>query len=373
MNQPVPRPAAWATILTVVFLLNAVTAGCGRSDSPKTTGQKSAKIPTVASLVPAATDLIVGMGAGDHLVAVSNYDLVTEVAGLPRVGDYQSIDWEKLAQIRPNVLISFYGSGHTPAGFLEKTGEFKISPINVRLDRLDEIYEGIVKLGEACNEREKAIAERDRLKAGIDAVRERYKGQPRVSALIAIGSTGADLAGPGTFFDDVLEAAGGQNVVTGSHPYVTLDREAVSALKPAVILQILPGKGAQTAEQARAAWASLSEVPAVRDNRVIIYTDDYIMQPGPHLAEVAERFAAALHPGAAPTSTRIIHHGDTEGAEKTRREKKLQLELTSDLTAQVAHRTERFSAFLRVLRVLRASVVSHELSGLSASTTRTGS
>jgi len=296
MNQRVRRPVAWATILIVVFLLHTVTAGCGRSDSGKSSHLAPRKNPTIASLVPAATDLIVGMGAGDHLVAVSNYDLITEASGLPRVGDYQNIDWEKLAQIRPNVLISFYGSGHMPEGFIEKTREFNISPINVHLDRLDEIYEGIIKLGDACNEPQKAIAERDRLKGGIEAVRQRYKGQPRVRALIAIGSTGADVAGQGTFFDDLLQAAGGENVVTGSHPYVTLDREALSALKPDVILQMLPGKGSQTAEQARAAWNSLSDVPAVRDNRVMIYTDDYIMQPGPHLAEIAGKFAAALHP-----------------------------------------------------------------------------
>jgi len=41
---------------------------------------------------------------------------------------------------------------------------------------------------------------------------------------------------------------------------------------------------------------------AVRDGRIHIFTEEYIMQPGPHLAEVAERFAAALHPGATTTA-----------------------------------------------------------------------
>ena len=31
-------------------------------------------IPRIASLVPAATDLLLAMGAGDHLVAVGNFD-----------------------------------------------------------------------------------------------------------------------------------------------------------------------------------------------------------------------------------------------------------------------------------------------------------
>src|SRR4051794_4265348 len=105
MPQVVPRAAN----ILLVALVYTLSAGCDRGVSAPPPSQK--KSPTVASLVPAATDLIVGMGAGDHLVAVSNYDLGAEVAGLPKVGDYQSIDWEKLTVLRPNVLISFYGPG----------------------------------------------------------------------------------------------------------------------------------------------------------------------------------------------------------------------------------------------------------------------
>src|SRR5512133_3272282 len=56
----------------------------------------------VASLVPAATEMLVGMGAGDRLVAVSNYESSPVVKDLPRVGDYQSTDWETLARLRPD-------------------------------------------------------------------------------------------------------------------------------------------------------------------------------------------------------------------------------------------------------------------------------
>ncbi|HEY8751086.1 MAG TPA: ABC transporter substrate-binding protein [Tepidisphaeraceae bacterium] len=295
MIQRVPRRLARATNFALVALLCVLSCGCGKSGS---TGAPPAqnKSPTVASLVPAATDLLVGMGAGDHLVAVSNYDLIPQVSRLPRVGDYQAIDWEKLSVVRPNVLISFYGPGHTPAGFLEKIGQLNIQQINVKLDRLDEIYDGIIKLGAACDERAKAEAELSRLRSAIESVRARFKDQPRVPALITISPSGTDLVGQNTFFDDILQAAGGENVVGGAHPYLTLDREAISALRPRVILQLLPGRDAQTVAQARAAWNSLSDVPAVRDNRIIIWTEDYIMQPGPHLGEVAEKFAAALHP-----------------------------------------------------------------------------
>src|SRR5258705_13722080 len=65
--------------------------------------------PKVASLVPAATDLIVSMGAGDHLVGISNYDDSSraELKHLPKIGDYQTIDWERLRALKPQILIIF--------------------------------------------------------------------------------------------------------------------------------------------------------------------------------------------------------------------------------------------------------------------------
>lgn len=297
MIRTVPRAAQFV----LVALVCTLTAGCDRTAPKPSVSQK--KSPTVASLVPAAADLIVGMGAADHLVAVSNYNTGPEVADLPRVGDYQSVDWEKLTVLKPDVLISFYGLGHTPAGFLEKIEDLHIAQLNVKLDRLDEIYDGITTLGRTCNEPAKAAALRERLRSGIDAIHDRYNDQPAVAALIVRSANGLDLAGPDTFFDDVLQAAGGRNVVTGSTPWPTLDREALAALRPDVILQLLPGRDAQTVEQARRVWNSLPQIPAVRNHRVYIFTEDYIMQPGPHLAEVAERFAAALHASAGQGSS----------------------------------------------------------------------
>jgi iron complex transport system substrate-binding protein len=247
--------------------------------------------------VPAATDLLIGMGAADHLIAVSDYDEAPQVAKLPRVGGYQTIDWEKLAASKPDVLVSFYGPGHAPAGFLEKTAELGIERVNVQPDRLKDIYTAIVTLGQACHESQKAAEELDRIRDGIGQVRRSVAGQKRVRAIIVTGDTGAGLAGRDTFLNDLLEAAGGENALTTSN-YVTLDREALATLRPEVILQLKPGADEKAVAQARAAWDGLADVPAVREHRVWIFTDSTIEQPGSHVAETAAKFAQALHPNA---------------------------------------------------------------------------
>ena len=288
-----------ATRLLIVLALTLLGAGCNRKTP---TPAPAAKSPTIASLVPAATDLLVGMGCGDHLVAVSNFDLDYRTANLPRVGDYQHADWEKLSTLRPRIIVTQFDPGHVPAGFVEQCGRIGATQLNLHIERLPDIDVAMVSLGTACEEPAKATAEVKRLRDSIDAVRRSVAGRPRIRTLIVIGATGLDLAGRDTFLDDLLNTAGGENATTATR-YVTIDREALAALKPDAVLQLLPGADARTLEQAAAFWDTLPELPAVKEHRVWQLTQSFIMQPGSHVAESAAIFAHKLHPEAQLPST----------------------------------------------------------------------
>lgn len=285
------------TILAVVVWAAAVFLGCERQAPAPT---HSAKSPTVASLVPAATEMILSMGAGDHLVAVSDFDQGPEVAALPRVGGYNSTDWEKLSQIRPNVIVSFYGAS-TPPGFVEHCNELGIRQVNVKLHRLVDIYDAIIELGKACDEQTKATAEVARLRDRVDRVRHRVEGLAPVSALVVTKAAPVALAGRDTFLDDLLREAGGTNAIT-SDGYIKLDREAIATLSPQVVLLLLPDASAGEVAGAKAFWDAFPTMSAVKDHRVWAFTQSYIQHSGPHVADVAEKFAAALHPEAVPAS-----------------------------------------------------------------------
>ncbi len=121
--------------------------GCNRP-TPATTANPTTA--TIASLVPAATDLILGMGARDHLVAVSNWDpQLPELAGLPRVGDYRTVDWEKIAELHPTHMIVQFAPDKMPAGLADKAAAMHIQLVNIRIYRLDDIYTAIDQLGTA--------------------------------------------------------------------------------------------------------------------------------------------------------------------------------------------------------------------------------
>src|SRR6185312_8022589 len=192
-----------------VAVILIVLTGCDRASKPEPSQPSVAKAPTIASLVPAATDLVRGMGAGEHLVAVSNYD--QDAGGLPKVGDYQTIDWEKLAQIRPSCIVTQYGTGHNPPGFVERARELNIKQVNVRFDRLDDVFKMISVLGDACDESAAAAKESKEIRDALDEVYHRVEGLPPVRTIIVTGSSGMELAGTGTYLDDLLRQAGGDN------------------------------------------------------------------------------------------------------------------------------------------------------------------
>lgn len=273
-------------------LLVLATVGCkdGLPPRPASGG--------VASLSPAATDLLLGMGLARRLVAVSNYDAEQVAAGRPRVGDYQHVDWEKLAELRPSVMIVQGSPQRMPAGLWERAGDLGIRLVVLQIDRLEDIPRQMAVLGEALNEREAARTAADRFGAALEQARRRAGDRTPVRTLVVLNESATFVAGPDTFLDDVLRIAGGANALgASSSGYVTIDRERLVALAPDAIVQILPGASEAVLAQARVTWAGLPTLPAVRDGRVFIITEPWAMLPGYRQAEQATRLTELLHAG----------------------------------------------------------------------------
>src|SRR6202034_3906863 len=114
-----------------------------------------------------------------------------------------------------------------------------IRPLNLHIQRLDDIYAAIAQLGDAAGEPDQAASAAKKLRDQIAAVSRRVAGEPAVPALIVTGEDTLNVAGTDNYLDDLLTAAGGKNVVTAPG-FPTLDREKLASLAPQTILQLLP-------------------------------------------------------------------------------------------------------------------------------------
>ena len=297
----------FAGALACAILIGCERAPAGGAGTGATGDSSDAKraAPAVVSLVPAATDLILGMGAGNHLVAVSNWDPQRpETAGLPRVGDYRTIDWEKIASLRPGVMIVQFRADKMPPGLQSRADEHGIKLLNVHNNRLDDVFTTMRAIGDAIGESPKAAEAEKRLRNELDAVRARVVGKPRVRTLVARTHTGLDVVGGGNFMDDLLALAGGENVLgSGDNSFPTIDREMLLSLNPDVVLQVIPGATPQEVEHAKRFWTTVPQLSAVKSDGVHVLTEPYLLLPGYSVANIADLFARTLHP-AHPTSTK---------------------------------------------------------------------
>jgi ABC-type hemin transport system substrate-binding protein len=220
-------PTILLTLLSVVCILHS---GCERTP-PSQPGENV----TIVSLSPAVTNLLVAMGLRDKIVGISPYDADPElIKSAPKMGDYQRIDWERLAQIKPDLLIVQGKHDKLPPGIRERCDRLGIGIVVTQIDRINEIYTTLHQLGLALNQQSRAEQLAEQIKQQLSKI---PKPHTPVPTLIILDDQGKLVAGRGNFINDILEHVGGVNVIQ-QDGYVTLDREKIRALNPRLVLVI---------------------------------------------------------------------------------------------------------------------------------------
>jgi ABC-type hemin transport system substrate-binding protein len=295
--------------LALLAALLLAAASCDRSGSDNSAADPGPR-PRVASLSPAATEILVGIGAADHLVAVSNWESSPAVAGLPRVGDYQSTDWETLARVRPDVMIVQVAPEHLPAGLRQRADELHIRLHNIRIDRLEDVFNTIQELGAVAGERDKGREGTRVLRERIDRLRATCATRPSVRTLLVRDENARAVIGPDNFLDDLLKVVNATNAAAGlGKAYPSIDPEKIAALDPDAVVVLLPDAKPQVLDVSRRSWAAMTGLRAVRNGRVFTITDGYALVPGPRLADLARRVADCLRP---PATARPATHPSDE-------------------------------------------------------------
>lgn len=311
-GRAVAAIGAAVAVAAAMAVAAAGTAACGREDPRAragTTVRDSAGEPNergtgarysrIISLVPAVTETLFAIGAGERVVGVSSFDnFPPEVEKLPEVGALLDPDIERIATLRPDLVIVYATQAELRAQ-LESMG---IPVYEYRHAGLDDVMRTIVELGSLLGLSGNAEALRSRLEARLDAVRASVSGLDHPRTLLVFGrnpgGVGGVLASGGDgFLADLLEVAGAENVFGAvrreSLPATT---EAVLASAPEVIVELLPhGSGVELQRQAEDAWRLAPALPAVRDGRVRVLVGDEFVVPGPRVADAADALARAIH------------------------------------------------------------------------------
>jgi iron complex transport system substrate-binding protein len=114
----------------------------------------------------------------------------------------------------------------------------------------------------------------------------------------------ADLVaiGPGSYLNDVIEIAGGRNVmaIDGQPEYPRISLETVLRLDPDVIIDTVDMGDTDAERQQRQSvnerlWAPYRTLTAVRTGGLHAATTDALVVPGPRVVDAAEWVASLLN------------------------------------------------------------------------------
>jgi len=256
----------------------------------------------LVSLAPSITETIYAVGRGGWLVGVTAIcDYPPSARTLPKVGGIAAPNLEQIVRLQPDlVFATAEGNSRDLLDQLERLG---LTTFALRPDSYDGVINSIRAVGRAVSAEGIAGRIESGIRRNVHMVHERVAGHARRRVLYVIWTDPLIAAGAGTYLDDLLELAGGRNIVqqrTGSYP--RLNWEQVVARAPEVILLADHREDSERAATGSGDvppdWRTWQAVPAIRTGRVLAVPSNTILRPGPRIGEGLGLLARAIHPEA---------------------------------------------------------------------------
>lgn len=291
-------------LVAAVLLLSSVLwislAGCG----PKTVSFQDGAGRTITlkgtpkrlvSLSPADTETIFALGLGSQLVGVSNYcNRPEEAQKIEKVGDSFNVNLEKILSLKPDIV---FCAGTPETQYVKDIENLGIPTYVSNPATVKDVLEDIKRIAKMLGVEKKGEEVVSSIQKDIDEASQWSKGQStRPKALIVVDQ---DLwtVGPGSFMDDMLKLAGGDNIIqVQNQPYLQVSMEEVLKKDPDVILVTIP-QDQYKVLQDKPGWSSLR---AVKNGKVFFLNPDLVSRPGPSLAEGIKEMAQSLRQGVNP-------------------------------------------------------------------------
>jgi iron complex transport system substrate-binding protein len=246
----------------------------------------------VICLMPTVTDTAFALGAGDDVVAISDYTKYPAAAlKKPSVGDLINPSLETILSLHPDLVI-----GTQPAGPMAVTEQLERAGIPIFLvspHGIAGIFHSVETVGVALNRRPQAEALIHRLQQRVDAVRARTKGLPAPRIFMPIWYDPITTIGKNAFITEIIEAAGGRSV-TADLPteWPQISMEVVLERAPDALLLVRGGKTTLQVLQDRPGWSSMTAIKLHR----AYYVDDRINFASPVAIDALEDLAKQFHP-----------------------------------------------------------------------------
>jgi len=251
----------------------------------------------IVSLAPNITEILFSLGLDEEIVGVSIHcNFPEKVKTKVRVGSYTSLDYEKITSVKPDLIIAT-GAGNT-RDMVNRLGQLGFSTYVIYPKNFEDILKSILHIGQVVNREKEARAIIEGMKKRRQKVIELTKDLPRPKVFVQIGDAPIVTVGKGSFADDLIRIAGGENIAEDEKEvYPRFGMEEILKRSPEVIV-ISSMNPEGDYQKVLREWNRWKMTPAVKDGRVHIVNSDLIDRPSPRIIEGLEELARILHPEA---------------------------------------------------------------------------
>ncbi|MEA3363281.1 MAG: cobalamin-binding protein [Thermodesulfobacteriota bacterium] len=246
----------------------------------------------VVSLVPSVTEILYKLGREQRIVAVTDFCTYPEAAlQLPKVGGYADPSLESILLQQPDLVIAA-ADMNRPA-LVRRLELMEIPVYVVHPQTVAETLTTIKNIGQITGAEKQSQHLVNSIEKRIQRVQRQIAKFKPPTTLECVMLQPLTVAGPDTFIADIIDIAGGQNVVPkGPSRYPTWNTEALLTVNPEfIIVSTYPGQ--PTPKHYFDHWPQLQ---AVRNQQIIEINADWIHRPGPRMILGIEALAKALHP-----------------------------------------------------------------------------
>ena len=245
----------------------------------------------IVSIAPGATEMLFAAGAGKRVIATVEYsDEPAEARSVPRIGDSNAIDIERVVALRPDVVVVWEGGSN--AGQVAQLERLGIPLYRHRVERLADLPVSLRRLGVLADTKVDAEKAARDVEARLTQLATTYGGGEKVSVLLEVWNRPIYTVGGSHMMTDSLRICGTRNIfddLKEKGPAVSL--EAVIARDPQVIVAAAPpGIAGEWLEE----WKRYGSLRAVKSGALVPFEDQRLSRLGPSALGGTEALCQAI-------------------------------------------------------------------------------
>jgi iron complex transport system substrate-binding protein len=256
----------------------------------------------IISMAPSITEMLFSIGLGDRIVGVTTYaDYPKAATQKTKIGSVTEPNIEKIISLKPDLVLA--------AGINKKPTIKKLKKLGIKVGgfspgTIKATVDVISKVGRLTgldqNARQIAASMSVKVNEIKELVNSKLADDSRPKVFFEIWSDPLITAGKGTFVNDLIRIAGGENIgakAQGSWPQYNM--ETLLIKNPDVYITTPHSAPSKVTVKSLRNRENYESINAIKNNRVSVINQDLVSRPSPRIIQGLKLFVKAIFPGLA--------------------------------------------------------------------------